>query len=348
MRLRLQTPRLARTAPWNAAGSGAAETAKRWGMSKRRVLQLCLSGKVYAAKMVKGKWTIPTNALRPPDGRPYRKMCIPKHLAIILRYADATRRDVPKEMRKRSKKALDYFIRGSAFHLHTLKTSRLTFGDVCEVLAGRAVGGKPLHEQMDVVYHQRAVMFMVQALRQGRRLSVLLVQQLHGLIACGDQFHREPMRERARVDECVRRVRTLWLHPIHLAADFLVRFLVLAPYDKQVECTAYMVANFILMSNGYPPVVIYRRVFKWWRVRYMNLPPGHSERETKLVEEYSEVLDGTDWDGDELTPEDRTIKQAHTPVDPTIFVYIFAKAIHRSCNLGLMGAIPKFGSLSSL
>ena len=29
--------------------------------------------------------------------------------------------------------------------------------------------------------------------------------------------------------------------------------------------SAYMVANFILMSHGYPPVIIYRAVFRWWR-----------------------------------------------------------------------------------
>ena len=59
-------------------------------MTKRRVLQLCRAGKVYAAKMENGVWTSPTNAVRPPDGRKYRAKLIPKHIAMVLRYADGS------------------------------------------------------------------------------------------------------------------------------------------------------------------------------------------------------------------------------------------------------------------
>lgn len=315
----------------------AAETAKRWGMTKRRVLQLCREGKVYAAKMVDGEWTIPTTAVRPPDGRKYRKTSLPRHLSIVLRYADAAVRDVPAEMRGWSPDALDYFIRGSAFHLHTLETSSLNFGDICEILAGRAVAGKSIYEQMDVIYHKKAARFMVRAVEECRWLSVRFVEQLHGLLACGSPHHREPMRERDRVGECVRRVRTLRMHPIWLAADFLVRFLVLEPYDEHVERTAYMVANFILMSHGYPPVIIYRAVFKWWRNHLLYVHDANPNE--PLIDEWEHLFDLED--DDELTPEDVKLELARTPIDPTIFGSVFAKAIKRSCRLGLMRAIPE-------
>jgi cytidine deaminase len=153
----------------------AATTAKRWGMSKRRVLQLCNEGKVYAAKKIDGEWTIPTVALRPIDGRQHRGFVTPRHLKNILRYADAVVRDIPESERKWSRDAYEYFMRGSAFHLHTLETSHLNFGDVCQVLKGKAVAGKPLDEQMDVVYHHRATSFLCLALEGKRRFSAIAV-----------------------------------------------------------------------------------------------------------------------------------------------------------------------------
>ena len=314
----------------------AAETAKRWGMTKRRVLQLCREGKVYAAKKVNGEWTIPTVAVRPTDRRRYRNAVIPKHLAMILSYADAAVRDVPPNQRGFSSDALNFFIRGSAFNLHTLETSPLNFSDVCEILEGRAVGGKELQEQIDVLYHQRAIRFIVQSVEDSRWLSMRLVEQLHSLLLCGKPNQFAKMRRRTRVKECVQRVRTRKEHPIWLATDFLVRFLLLDPYDEHVERTAYMVANFILMRHGYPPVLIYRAVFRWWHsnMRLFLLNPNAS-----LIDEWEDYFE---LENDkERTPE-RPIASilARTPLDPTIFVSLFAKAIRRSCRLGLMRAIP--------
>ena len=320
----------------------AATTAKRWGMSKRRVLQLCNEGKVYAAKKIDGEWTIPTVALRPIDGRQHRGFVTPRHLKNILRYADAVVRDVPESERKWSRDAYEYFMRGSAFHLHTLETSHLNFGDVCQVLKGNAVAGKPLNEQMDVVYHQRATSFLCFALEEKRRFSVKLVEELHGLLACGDKYQREPMKERERVEESVKRIRTLKGHPIYLAADFMVRFLVLKPYSEHNERTAYLAANFILMSNGYPPIIIYRAVFKWWRAHGLHVPiddPDFGQEQTTLAENWGAFLDET-IDLSRTTIDMRAAK-SHTPLDPTVFVSLFAKSIRRSCHLGLMRAIPR-------
>ena len=216
----------------------AAQTAKRWGMTKRRVLQLCREKKVYAAKLVDGVWTIPTVAVRPPDGRQHRGAHIPKHLANHLRYADAAVRDAREAGLGNPDDALEYFVRGSASHLHTLKYSSFNFGEVCEILSGRAVEGKPKCNRKDVEYHQLAINFIMAALKERRWLSVRFVEQLHGLLLCGDPNYREPMKGRKCVKKCVERVRSLKKHPVWLAADFFVRFLALKPYDEQLERTA--------------------------------------------------------------------------------------------------------------
>ena len=100
-----------------------------------------------------------------------------------------------------------------------------------------------------------------------------------------------------------------------------------------------MVANFILMNHGYPPVIIYRAVFRWWR-NYL-LYVHDSNPNEPLIDEWEHLFDLED--DDELTPEDVKLELARTPIDPTIFVSVFAKAVKRSCRLGLMRAIPEGG-----
>ena len=309
----------------------AAATAKRWGMTKRRVLQLCREGKVYAAKKEDGVWTIPTNAVRPPDGRKYRAKIIPKHLAMVLRYADAAVRDAREEERMPLPKAMEYFIRGSAFHLHTLETSRLTFSDVCSVLNGNAVGGKPIDEQIAVRHHREAVEFMIDAAMRHRRISMKFVEEVHGLLAYGWRFCREPMLNREYVALAVHRVCCLKAHPIYLAADLLTRLTLLAPYQSDNERTAYVLANHILIANGYPPFMLYRAVFRWWREKCRNL------------DVFSELAFDEDVGhernyGDLLRDVNATWQLIDTPLDPTIFVSVVAKAVHCSCRRGL--AIP--------
>jgi hypothetical protein len=47
----------------------AQETAKRWGVSKRRVLTLCNENRIHNAKKIGNMWIIPDNVLKPKDER---------------------------------------------------------------------------------------------------------------------------------------------------------------------------------------------------------------------------------------------------------------------------------------
>lgn len=47
----------------------AAEMAKNWGISKRRVTILCKEGRVPGAEIVGNSWAIPKDAKKPEDPR---------------------------------------------------------------------------------------------------------------------------------------------------------------------------------------------------------------------------------------------------------------------------------------
>ena len=107
-------------------------------------------------------------------------------------------------------------------------------------------------------------------MRRQRRLSVRFVEELRSILGCGSPDGRVRYREEPdnngryaaeQVAELVTRTRCSVMHPIAQAGTFIIDFLLARPFEDENERTAYLVANFLLMRRGYPPVVIYRALF---------------------------------------------------------------------------------------
>ena len=249
----------------------ADEIARIWGVSARRVRTFCQEGRVFAARKVDGVWTIPVTAERPVDGRYYRCRNVPSHLEEVVHHADMAMRDACRRRPPYSpQNRINFFMQGSAFHLHKLEPSSLTFDDVRKVIAGKAVGGKSLEDQLAVLWHVKALRHVFEAVRRRRRLSVRLVEELRAILGCGSADGRVRYRQgldgqcrdgAGRVAELTARLTGGVMHPIVQAGIFIIDFLLASPFDGENERTAYLVANFILMKNGYPPVIIYRALF---------------------------------------------------------------------------------------
>ncbi len=249
----------------------ADEIARIWGISVRRVRKLCQERRVFAARKVDGVWTIPVKAKRPIDGRYYRCRNVPSDLEDVVQHADMAMRDAYSRRPQHSpQNRINFFMQGSAFHLHKLETSSLTFDDVRKVIAGKAVGGKSLEDQLAVLWHVKALRHVFEAVRQRRRLSARLVEELRSILECGSPDGRIRYREgldannRRAVDlvaELMARLTGNAMHPIVQAGTFIIDFLLTRPFYGENERTAYLVTNFILMKNGYPPVIIYRALF---------------------------------------------------------------------------------------
>jgi len=47
----------------------AKETARKWGITQRRVEALCLNGQVHGVERIGNMWLIPKSAVKPIDGR---------------------------------------------------------------------------------------------------------------------------------------------------------------------------------------------------------------------------------------------------------------------------------------
>ena len=241
----------------------ASEMAKRWGLSLRRVRVLCAEGKIFAARRgADGIWTIPVTADRPIDGRSHRYRKIPPNLRDLVRHADAVLERTRRAGCDRSaEERWLFFLRGSAFHLHTLGRSSLTLANVCAVIAGGKVDGKSGKDQEEVLRHCRALEHVVKAVRDHRRLSTTLVLEVARLL--GEprvRYARD--KDKGDVELLVHQTLCSRAHPIVKAGNFLTEMFIQRPFVGNNERIGYMIANFLLLQEEYPPVILFRRIFK--------------------------------------------------------------------------------------
>ncbi len=304
------------------------DIARRWNISVRRVRKMCQDRKIFSARKVEGVWTIPETADRPPDGRSYRYRRVPEGLENVVRHADVALRDAHG---RRSiftpENRLAFFLVGSAYHLHKLQCSGLKLRDVREVIDGRGVAGKKLSDQLAVFWHVNAIRYVMKAVRRRRRLSVRLVEEFYSMLLCGSPEGR--VHYRGGLDKDVRtserRLRVLVermtgseMHPIVQAGIFINQFVLDSPFESENERVAYLVANFMLMKGGYPPIVIYRALF--------NAERKYRRRRKELVEEDEEPSDlGLDFPSRLFPPLN----------DGRFFTAVVARAVRWSCKMNL-------------
>lgn len=325
---------------------GVDEIAKIWGVSRRRVLQLCKAGKVYAAKIVDGKWSIPSYAEKPVDGRRYRNIYVPPKHMMVLQYADnavieAQKSPTGKRIRE---DAWNRFVQDSAFHMHTVGVSDLSYSDVRDVLADKAVGGKSLRDQVAVLNHKRALEFVRDAAESNQELSIYLLEEMHSFAKFGASTSHGTAERNLYLSTTFDFVNELNTHPIARVATLFTRLLYICPFPGDNERIAYLAANFMLMKFGYPPIILYRAIFPWWR-KYIDRHGFWDSYANKRIAEY---FDDTDDEQEVMLPDEQKALtepkdwDAHINgrLDSTIFTAIFAKAVRRSCRLGFIHAVP--------
>lgn len=74
----------------------------------------------------------------------------------------------------------------------------------------------------------------------------------------GEMFHYvDPMDVPQRMEELMNWIRTSEAHPIELAADFHYKLIRIHPFDDGNGRVARLLTNYILMSHGHSPIIIY-------------------------------------------------------------------------------------------
>ena len=164
------------------------------------------------------------------------------------------------------------------------------------ILFGITAAGKPLKDHFEMTGHDEAIKWVEEVVRETRPLTENFIRQLHQLILkepyevdaitpdgkparkkisigaykttanhvltpTGEIFRfATPEETPAKMADLIEWYRQKKddpeTHPLLLAAEFHYKFIRIHPFDDGNGRTARILMNFILMQNGYPPVIV--------------------------------------------------------------------------------------------
>jgi Fic family protein len=164
------------------------------------------------------------------------------------------------------------------------------------ILYGLTAGGKPIKDYKEISGHNEAIEYIIDVIKDGSALTETFIRQLHKLIleksyytdaktidgqptqklvkvgeyktesnhvetVTGELFYfAEPFETPVKMQELVDWYRNKKddpeTNPLILAAEFHYRFIRIHPFDDGNGRMARLLMNFILMQNGFPPVIV--------------------------------------------------------------------------------------------
>jgi Fic family protein len=182
------------------------------------------------------------------------------------------------------------------YHSNKLEGNSYTYGETKMLLLyGLTAGGKPINDYKEISGHNEAIETIIEVIKDKTPLTETFIRHLHTLIleeqwveaktadgkptkrlikvgeyktepnhvetVTGEMFYfSEPIETPAKMQELIE-----WFNqkkslkdtnPIFLAAEFHYKFIRIHPFDDGNGRMARLLMNFILMQNGFPPVII--------------------------------------------------------------------------------------------
>lgn len=253
------------------------KTARRWGISDRRVRVLCENGQISGAIRNGKLWKIPVCAEKPRDGRTMRGLGIPVALHGTVAQIDSlkTRLVAKRPLTDGEREQLrNAFLVDYTYSSNAIEGNMLTLSETAMVLSGMTIGEKPLKDHLEATGHRDAFCFLEDFVNSGEAVSELFVRQLHSLVLADKPMDRgvyrripviitgavhtppQPCMVAPMMKEWVRDLLSTRHHPLVAAAEFHVRFEAIHPFIDGNGRTGRLLANFILMRSGYLPVSI--------------------------------------------------------------------------------------------
>jgi len=255
------------------------EASNKWGISDRRIRVLLSEGRIEGAIKTGRNWMIPIDANKPIDLREksesdFRGLNFNFSLANSLKSKIDSKRPLDTNTSKSLRESL---IVDWTYNSNAIEGSTLTLSETKVVLEGITIGGKSVVEHLEVINHKEAIIFLEELVRTDSALTGGDVKSIHGIILkqINDEYagkyrnsnviisgasHVPPKYEQLDIlmEKLIYDFNHSWnkYHPVVQASLLHGEFVKIHPFIDGNGRTARLLLNFVLMKNGFTPVII--------------------------------------------------------------------------------------------
>jgi excisionase family DNA binding protein len=253
------------------------EAADRWSISDRRVRILCSEGMIEGVVKQGRSYRIPTDAVKPVDGRSLRGKEIPKQYKALFIRIDAKKEELASRRpltQGELKRLQDEFLLEFTYNSNAIEGNTLTLQETAMVLEGITIDKKPLKDHLEAVGHKEAFEYVKQLVFEKKEFSEKIIKEIHSLVLMDRRedrgvYRRIPVRIMGAVHEPPQPFMVPVLmekllkdhltlqkkqHMIELVARFHLDFEGIHPFIDGNGRTGRLLLNFELMQNRYLPI----------------------------------------------------------------------------------------------
>jgi Fic family protein len=255
------------------------EASLKWEISDRRIRVLCTEGKIEGAIKIGRNWSVPSDAMKPIDNRTKMKSRF-QGIDYPFDAIDEQKKaiDLRRPLTKNQYNSLrNNLIVEWTYNSNAIEGNTLTLSETKVVLEGITIGGKSVVEHLEAINHRDAILFLESIVDRQEEITEWNIRNLHQIILkdidnsnagiyrmenvlISGAKHLPPdyLMVPVQMQKLVYEDNREWIHyhPVVRAALLHGEFVKIHPFVDGNGRTARLLLNLVLMSNGYPPIVI--------------------------------------------------------------------------------------------